>query len=44
MAERFNGKIQEIKLCAKGYKTYEKFKSAILFFNGKLDLKPQGSW
>jgi len=44
MAERLNGKIQEIKLSAKGYRTFEKFKSAILFFNGKLDLIPQGSW
>lgn len=44
MAERLNGKIQELKLTAKGYKTYENFRSAILFFNGKLNLKPQGSW
>lgn len=44
MAEKLNGKIQEIKLSAKGYKSYDNFRSAILFFNGKLDLKPQGSW
>ena len=41
MAERLNGKIQEIKLTARGYRTFENFKSAILFFHGKLDLYPQ---
>lgn len=40
MAERLNGKIQEIKTSSKGYRTFEKFKSAILFFNGGLDLYP----
>lgn len=40
MAERLNGKIQEIKLTARGYRTFEKFKSAILFFHGGLYLYP----
>ncbi len=43
MAERLNGKIQEIKTSSKGYRTFEKFKSAILFFNGGLDLYPHSS-
>lgn len=40
MAERLNGKIQEIKTHAKGYRKFENFKSAILFFHGGLDLYP----
>jgi transposase len=40
MAERLNGKIQEIKLIGRGYNTFENFRSAILFFNGGLDLFP----
>ncbi|VAW28744.1 hypothetical protein MNBD_BACTEROID06-607, partial [hydrothermal vent metagenome] len=43
MAERLNGKLQEIKLTARGYRTFEKFKSAILFFHGGLSLYPQQS-
>lgn len=41
MAERLNGKIQEIKICAKGYRTFENFRAAILFYHGKLNLYPQ---
>lgn len=41
MAERLNGKIQEIKLNAKGYRTFENFRAAILFYHGKLYLYPQ---
>lgn len=41
MAERLNGKIQEIKLSAKGYRTFENFRAAILFYHGKLYLYPQ---
>jgi len=41
MAERLNGKIQEIKLSAKGYGTFENFRAAILFYHGKLNLYPQ---
>jgi transposase len=40
MAERLNGKIQEVKSTARGYKTFENFRSAILFFNGGLSLYP----
>ena len=36
--ERFNGKIQNIKNVARGYRSFKNFRSAILFFNGKLDL------
>jgi transposase len=39
-AERVNGKIQELKMSAKGYRNFENFRSAILFFNGGLDLYP----
>lgn len=40
MAERLNGKIQEIKLAARGYRKFQNFRSAILFFHGGLDLYP----
>ena len=40
MAERLNGKIQEIKTVGRGYRTFKNFRSAILFFHGKLDLYP----
>ena len=40
MAERLNGKIQEIKTAARGYRTFKNFRSAILFFHGGLDLYP----
>ncbi|MEM0939978.1 MAG: hypothetical protein AAF600_10835 [Bacteroidota bacterium] len=40
MAERINGKLQEIKMTARGYRSLENFKSAILFFHGGLDLNP----
>lgn len=40
MAERLNGKIQEIKLSAKGYRTFKNFRAAILFYHGKLYLYP----
>jgi len=41
MAERLNGKIQEIKSVGRGYRTFKNFRSAILFFNGGLNLYPQ---
>jgi len=41
MAERLNGKIQEIKFIAKGYRRFENFRSAILFFHGGLSLYPR---
>jgi transposase len=41
MAERLNGKIQEIKTIGRGYRSFLNFRSAILFFNGGLNLYPQ---
>lgn len=40
MAERLNGKIQEIKTVGRGYRTFKSFRSAILFFHGGLSLYP----
>jgi len=40
MAETLNGKIQEIKLCGRGYRTFKNFRSAILFFQGGPQLYP----
>ncbi len=40
MAERLNGKIQELKLIGRGYRRFENFRSAILFFHGELNLYP----
>lgn len=40
MAERLNGKIQELKTAGRGYRTFEKFRSVILFFYGGLNLYP----
>ncbi len=39
-AERLNGKIQLLKTVARGYRQFQNFRSAILFFYGKLDLYP----
>jgi len=41
MAERLNGKIQELKCVGKGYRQFENFRSAILFFYGGLNLYPR---
>tara|TARA_B100001059_G_C17750435_1_gene536851 strand:+ start:53 stop:1264 length:1212 start_codon:yes stop_codon:yes gene_type:complete len=41
MAERLNGKIQEIKTTGRGYRTFSNFRSAVLFFHGGLNLYPQ---
>lgn len=40
MAEKLNGKIKEIKLADRGYRTFKNFRSAILFFHGDLSLYP----
>jgi transposase len=40
MAERLNGKIQELKTVGRGYRTFKNFRSAILFFHGGLNLYP----
>ena len=44
MAERLNGKIQELKTIGRGYRTFANFRSAILFFHGGLSLYPLSSW
>ena len=41
MAERLNGKIQDVKATGRGYRTFKNFRSAILFFHGSLNLYPQ---
>lgn len=41
MAERLNGKIQEIKVSGRGYRKFGNFRNAILFFNGRLNLYPR---
>jgi len=41
VAEGINSKIQHIKYTARGFRNYENYKIAILFFCGKLDLHPQ---
>ena len=43
-AERINGKIQEVKTIGRGYRRFENFRVAILFFCGGLELYPQYSW
>jgi len=40
MAERLNGKIQQLKTVGRGYRTFANFRSAILFFHGGLNLYP----
>jgi len=41
MAERLNGKIQEVKLVGRGYRIFENLRNAMLFFHGGLDVYPQ---
>jgi transposase len=43
IAERLNGKIQLLKAVGRGYRKFANFRSAILFFYGKLDLSPLNS-
>ena len=40
-AERFNGKIQQLRVEAKGFKSFQNFRTAVLFFFGNLDLYPR---
>ena len=42
-AERLNGAIQELKTSGRGYRNTANFRTAILFFNGDLDLVPHNS-
>ena len=41
-AEQINSKIQQVKSISKGYRNFGNFRTAILFYFGKLDLYPQG--
>ena len=41
LAENINGRIQQIKTNARGFRRFANFRIAILFFLGKLDLYPQ---
>lgn len=41
-AEQVNSKIQQLKSISKGYRNFNNFRNAILFYFGKLDLYPQG--
>lgn len=43
VAEGINSKIQQIKSTARGFRNFENYRIAILFFCGKLDLYPQES-
>ncbi len=40
LAENINGKIQKIKTIAKGFYAFKNYRTSILFYLGKLDLKP----
>jgi transposase len=43
VAEGLNSKIQQIKSAARGFRNFENFRIAILFFCGKLDMYPHKS-
>ena len=43
VAEGLNSKIQQIKSAARGFRKFENYRIAILFFCGKLDMYPQKS-
>lgn len=43
VAEGLNSKIQQLKSAARGFRNFENFRIAILFFCGKLDMYPQKS-
>jgi transposase len=43
MTEGFNSKIQAIKADARGFRSFENYRTRILFFCGKLDMKPAPS-
>jgi transposase len=42
MSEGFNSRIQTIKSNARGFRSFENFRTRILFYCGKLDLEPPG--
>jgi transposase len=41
IAENLNGQIQRVKTNARGFRKFDNFRLAVLFFLGKLDLYPQ---
>ena len=41
LAENINGQIQRVKTNARGFRRFDNFRVAVLFFLGKLDLYPQ---
>ena len=41
LAENINGQIQRVKTNARGFRHFDNFRVAVLFFLGKLDLYPQ---
>lgn len=43
VAEGINSKIQQMKSAARGFRNFENYRIAILFFCGKLDMYPQKS-
>ncbi len=43
MSEGYNSKIQFIKSAARGFRAFENYRTRILFYCGKLDLKPKTS-
>lgn len=43
VAEGLNSKIQQIKSAARGFRNFENYRTAILFFCGKLNMYPQKS-
>lgn len=43
VAEGINSKIQQVKSSARGFRNFENYRIAILFFCGKLDMYPQES-
>ena len=40
LTEGFNTTIQALKATAKGYRNFENFRTVILFYCGKLDMRP----
>jgi transposase len=42
VSEGFNSRIQAIKSAARGFRNFENYRTRILFYCGKLDLKPSG--
>ena len=39
-SEGFNSKMQSIKACARVFRNFQNYRTAILFYCGKLDLSP----